>query len=104
MHESEGTHCGAAATSIWRQELGDHLERFRFGAAVRLDEGARGGAEPCAAYRIGDERQQRVVELAIGLHLQRGIVAEERIGNLPEVLHVRPEHDWFPEDCRLEDV
>ena len=45
-----------------------------------------------------------VVELALGLHLDRRVVGEERVGDLLEVLHVRAEDDRLAEDRRLEDV
>ena len=77
---------------------------FVLGAAVGFDQRARRRAEPGAAHRIGDQRQQRLVELALGLHLDGRAVAQERVGDLLEVLHVRPEHDRLAEDRRLEDV
>ena len=46
----------------------------------------------------------RVVELAVGPHLNRGAVGEKRLGDLLEVLHVRPEDHRLAEDRRLEDV
>ena len=95
----EGTARPAAA------ELGgDDRERLVLRAAVGFDQRARRRAEPRAAHRIGHERQQRLFELALGLHLHGGAVGEERVGDLLEVLHVRAEDDRLAEDRRLEDV
>ena len=44
------------------------------------------------------------LELPLVAHLHGRAVAEERLGDLAEVLHVRAEHDRLAEDRRLEDV
>ena len=60
MHQSKGPDDRAAVTRITGvgQELVDDCERFRLGAPVGFDEGARGRAKSGAADRIGDEIQQ----------------------------------------------
>ena len=79
-------------------------KRLVLRAAVRVDERARGRAEPRAPDRIAHEAHDRVFELALGADLHRRVVGQERLGNLGEVLHVRPEDDRLAEDRRLEDV
>ena len=54
--------------------------------------------------RVAQQIPQRRLEFPLVAHLDRGAPAEERRGNLPEVLHVRAEHDRLAEHRRLEDV
>ena len=102
MHSSEGTNDGASAGH--GNQVGDHGERLLFRSAVRLDQRAGGGAEPRAANGIGDERKHRLFEIAIGLHLHGRVVGEERVGDLPEILHVGTEDDRLAEHGRLENI
>ena len=87
-----------------RQEVGDDRERLVLRAAIGLDQRPRRRAEPRAPHRIGHQRQQRLVELAFGLHLHRRAVGDEGVGDLLEVLHVRAEDDRLAEHRRLQDV
>ena len=63
-------------------------------------------AAPSRARRTGSvtSAEHRLLELALGLHLDGRVVGQERVGDLLEVLHVRAEHDRLAEDRRLEDV
>src|SRR5260221_13254478 len=99
MHQSKGPDDRAAVTRITGvgQELVDDYERFRLGAPVRFDEGARGRAKSGAADRIGDEIQQLALEIAIRGDLDGGAVGEKFLGDLLEILHVRPEDDRVAE-------
>ena len=74
--------------------------------APRLASTSARAAAPSRARRTGSvtQREQRLVELALRLHLNRRAVGEERVGDLLEVLHVRAEDDRLAEDRRLEDV
>ena len=64
--------------------------------AVGFDQRARRGAQPGAPHRIGQQRQQRLLELAVGLHLDGRAVGQERVGDLLEVLHVGTEQIGLP--------
>src|SRR5262249_1526112 len=98
MHQTKGPDHRTTVAVAGRQEIGDYLERFGLRAAVGFDERARRCAEPRAPDRIGDQRQQRFVELLFGAHLDRRVVADERVGDLTEVVHVWAEDDRLAED------
>ena len=65
-------------------------------------------APPRRAWRGGpasaSSRSQRLGQLGLRPHLHGSAAGEERLGNLAEVLHVRPEDDRLAEDGGLEDV
>src|SRR6187431_1562012 len=66
MNQSEGT--DDAASAFARRERGDDGERLVLGAAIGLDQRPGRRAEASPAHRIGDERAQLFLELALGLH------------------------------------
>ena len=74
--------------------------------APRLASTSARAAAPRPARRTGSvtSASSALFELAIGRHLHGRAVAQERVGDLLEVLHVRPEHDRLAEHRRLEDV
>ena len=71
-----------AARLTRRQQLGEHRQRRVPGAAVGVHQRARRGAEARAPHRIRHQARRRLFELALGPHLHRRAVGEERVGNL----------------------
>ena len=75
MHQSEGADHAALSPGRLRaggrHEVGNHGERLVLGSAVGLDERPRRGAKPRAPDRVGQQREQRLFELALGLDLGR---------------------------------
>ncbi len=61
VNQSEGTNDAAARRR--RRDLCDDGQGLFLGAAIRLDERPRRGAEPRAANRIRQQAQQRLVEM-----------------------------------------
>ena len=58
-----------------------------------------------APHRIADQDQHRLFELRSPARTWMAApLADERLGDLDEVLHVRAEHDRLAEHRRLEDV
>src|SRR2546425_12373790 len=102
MYQAEGS--DHATRPGWGHKVRDDGEGLVLRTAIGFDKRTGCSAQPRAAHRIPDECQQRLIQLAIRLHLNGGVVYHKRVGNLLEVLHVGPEDDRLAEDRRLEDV
>ena len=75
-----------------RQHRRDLVEAPRGGTPVRLDQRPGGGPQLGAAARVGQQLGQHRRQLAGRRDPAGGPVGEEQLGDLGEVLHVRPEH------------
>src|SRR5687768_12614511 len=104
MDQSERVNGGGSPTLLRRKQVGDDRQRAILRAAIGVDEGARRRAQPRAPHRIAHQTRNRGLELAGVVHLYGSAVAEERLGNLLEVLHVRAEDDRFAVERWFEDV
>src|ERR1051325_2606867 len=92
------------ALTVRRQQIADDGQRAVAGAALRFDERLRCRAHARAAHGIANQAEDRLFELGARAHLDGRAVVEKRLGDLAEVLHVRPEDDRFAVERRLEDV
>src|SRR6187431_1321879 len=93
----------SATLGRW-QQISDDRERAVLRAAVRVDERARRGAQTGPPYRIAQQSDDRCLELSRVVHLDRRAIRQERLRDLIEVLHVRPEDDRLAVEGRLENV
>src|SRR6187549_1719232 len=93
---------GRPATFMRWKESSDHGERTILGAAVRVNKRARRGAQTSPAYRIAQQSNDRRLELTSVVHLEGRAIRQERLRDLVEVLHVRPEDDRLAIEGRLE--
>src|SRR5687768_3187391 len=92
------------ATLMRWQQISNDRERPILRAAVRVDQRARGGAQTRPAHRIAQQSNDRRLELTWVVHLEGRAIRQERLRDLVEVLHMRPEDDGFAVEGRLEDV
>src|SRR5215510_3613439 len=93
-----------SAALVRRKQLGDDRQRSIFGAAVRVDERTRRRTQTRTTNGITQETDDRRFELARRVHLDRRPVAQERLRDLGEVLHMRPEHDRLAVERGFKDV
>src|SRR4029453_13438963 len=92
------------ARGVGRQELGEDREALPARAAIRLHQRTRRRAKTCAPHGIPEQLEERGLELTGVADLDRGLVVQERLRNLREVLHVGTKDDWLPEHRRFEDI
>ena len=83
VHSPERADDAAGTAGADREQLADDGERLVLGAAVGFDQRPRRRAEARAVHRIAHEREDRVVELLIGPHLERRAVGEKRLARSP---------------------
>src|SRR5262245_27450156 len=100
MYQPERSHDSAGR---WKQ-IGDDGERLVLGATIGFDQRPRGRTKLRAPHRIRSQAHHRLLQLALRPDLHRRVVADERVDDLLEVLHVRAEQDRLAKDGRLQDV
>ena len=91
----------AARRGQHRRDLG---QAAGGGPAVRLDEAAGGGPQRRARVGVGQQLGQHRGQLVLARDAAGGPVRQEELGDLGEVLHVRPEHHRLAPGGRLDHV
>src|SRR3989454_1993627 len=74
------------------------------GSGLAFDQPLCRLAHPAPAVGVVEELQADPSELLPVADLNCGPRLEEQTGDVAEVLHVRPEHNGFARECRLEQV
>src|SRR5690606_19130716 len=87
-----------------RQQSVDGVDGPALRAAVGVDERTGGRADARAFDRIAEEPDDHFPQVVGRLHLNGRALAQELVGNLREVLHVRTEDDRLAVHGRFQDV
>ena len=103
MDHAEWTDHGATRP-VARQQFGNHADGLVTRAAIGIDKRTGRSPQSRAPHRIVHQRENRIMQLALAMHLNRSAIGDERVRDLAEVLHVRTKDDRLAVNGRLEDV